>query len=187
MNLPNALTLLRLVLCPFFLLVYVYPSFFSLSDFQMSIVLVVLFVFMELSDLFDGYFARKYGQVTDLGKLLDPMADSIARTSAFLAFTQSPVSIPVWMVFILLYRDSVVSTLRTLFALKGVALAARKSGKIKAAIQAIAVGGILVLLIPYTAGVLSLTSLQFYSALLAGFATLYTIVSGLEYLVFAKL
>lgn len=186
MNLPNALTLLRLILCPFFLLVYVYPHLFSLSGLQVPTVLIVLFVLMELSDLFDGYLARKYGQVTELGKLLDPMADSIARTSAFLAFTQPPVSIPVWMVFILLYRDSVVSTLRTLLALKGVALAARKSGKIKAAIQAVAVGCILVLLLPYTTGELSLMSLQLYSGILAGIATLYTIFSGLEYLIFAK-
>ncbi len=75
------------------------------------------------------------------------MADSIARITSFLAFVQPPVNLSISLVFVFLYRDSVVSTLRTVCALRGYALAARFSGKVKAVIQAIAALLILILMI----------------------------------------
>ncbi len=182
MTVANFLTLIRLILCPFFLVIYIYPNWFGLSPEVAVYVLLGLFLISEASDAVDGYVARRLGQVSDLGKLLDPMADSISRTTAILTFTHAPVNLPILFVFILIYRDSVVSTLRTICALKGMALAARWSGKIKAGIQAIAIFVILLLLIPYTRGNLSQETLSTTSTILVGLAALYTIYSGLEYI-----
>jgi CDP-diacylglycerol--glycerol-3-phosphate 3-phosphatidyltransferase len=144
--------------------------------------LLFLLGISELSDAFDGYIARKYNQVTDFGKLFDPMADSIYRTSVFLTFTLPPISLPVFIIFVFIYRDSVISTLRTICALKGYALAARPSGKIKAVVQAAASISILLLFIPYTLGTLHAEALQRNSMLIAGGAAAYAFLSGLDYL-----
>jgi len=182
MTIPNFLTILRLLINPFFLLIYIYPSYFFVTPLTLPFVLLGLFFLSELSDLFDGYFARKFGQVTELGKILDPMADSITRICAFLTFTQAPVNLPVLFVFIILYRDSVVSTLRTICALKGFTLAARISGKAKAVIQACAIFIVLVAMSAASLEVITQDQLQYIAILSVGFAALYTIYSGVEYI-----
>lgn len=182
MSLPNYLTLLRLLITPIFLLVYVNHDSMGINSIALPYVLLGLLLLSELSDIFDGYLARKYNQVTDLGKLLDPMADSIARTTVFLTFTQPPIHLPIFFLFIVLYRDSVVSTLRTICALKGFALAARTSGKIKAIIQAIAAFIVLILMIPHSTGDLSTESLQMASMWVVGLASGYTFFSGFDYI-----
>lgn len=144
--------------------------------------LLGLLCVVEISDAFDGFVARKYGQVTDLGKILDPMADSICRISVFLTFTAPPVSLPLYFVFIILYRDSVISTLRTICALRGFALAARTSGKLKAVLLAAAAFSVLVAMVPYTKGWLSLGALQDISFAVVGVACVYTLLSGVEYI-----
>jgi len=181
-TIPNILTILRLLINPFFLLIYIYPEYFYVTPISLPFVLLGLFILSELSDLFDGYFARRFGQVTELGKILDPMADSITRICAFLTFTQAPVNLPVLFVFIFLYRDSVVSTLRTICALKGYTLAARISGKIKAVIQALAIFIILAAMIPQSMGLITEDMLQTIAIGVVGFASLYTIFSGVEYI-----
>ena len=145
--------------------------------------LLALTVISELSDVLDGLIARRRNKVTDLGKLLDPMADTIFRLSVLLAFTQGIIQLPVILVAIFFYREMIIGTLRTLCALKGIALAARLSGKIKAVIQAIVGFFILILMIPYSLGLLSAEKLQeisFYSVLVAA---IYTVYSGMEYMV----
>lgn len=154
----------------------------GISNILLPYVLLFLLGISELSDAFDGYLARKYNQVTDLGKVLDPMADSISRISVFLTFTLDPVQIPMFLVFIFLYRDSIVSTLRTICALKGFALAARTSGKIKAVIQAIAAFVVLVLMIPYSLGLLSTETLHLAGTSVISIAALYAIYSGIDYI-----
>lgn len=145
-------------------------------------ILLFLFGVSELSDAFDGYVARRYNQVTDLGKILDPMADSIYRISVFLTFTRPPVNLPLLLVFVFLYRDSVISTLRTICALRGFALAARASGKIKAIIQAGSAFLILLLLIPFSMGFISQSTLHTIAFAVTGVAALYALYSGVEYL-----
>ena len=100
----------------------------------------------ELSDLLDGIIARRYNMVTDLGKVLDPLADSISRLSIFLAFFQMGHA-NIWMILIFFYRDSLVSTLRIVAASRSLILSARKSGKIKAVVQAISVFGVILTLL----------------------------------------
>ncbi len=137
MSLALALTLVRIALSPLFLVLYLYYPSLHISLAMLPVLLLGIMVIAEISDLLDGHLARKNNQVTELGKLLDPMADSIFRISVFLTFTQGLVQLPLLLVFVFFYRDSIISTLRTLCALRGVALAARTSGKIKAVIQAV--------------------------------------------------
>lgn len=182
MTIANYLTLMRLLISPIFLFVYTSRDTLGITLTTLPYILLALFTLSELSDAFDGYFARKYNQVTDLGKILDPMADSISRITFFLTFTQPPVSIPVPLIFIFLYRDSAVSTLRTICALRGFALAARWSGKVKAFIQALAALIIIVLLIPHAHGKLGIATLQMLSAWVVAFAGVYTLYSGVDYI-----
>ena len=181
MSLALALTLVRIALSPLFLILYLYYPAFQISLSTLPLILLGIMVIAEVSDLLDGHLARKNNQVTDLGKLLDPMADSIFRISVFLTFTQGIIQLPLLLVFAFFYRDLIISTLRTVCALRGVALAARLSGKIKAVVQAVAAFFILIALTFYAQGYIALAELQslsFYSALIAA---LYTVYSGVEY------
>src|SRR5262245_21634187 len=180
-SVANCLTFIRIFISPVFLFVYLQYESFGITKTALPYVLLFLLGVSELSDALDGFLARKYKQVTDLGKILDPMADSISRISVFLTFTQPPVNIPLVCVFIFLYRDSVISTLRTICALRGYALAARASGKIKAVLQGISAFAITLLLIPHSQGMLSddaLTWISTATILLVGF---YAVYSGVEY------
>ena len=182
LSIANYFTFIRIIISPIFLFIYIEHDNLGVSKFILPYVLILLLAISELSDAFDGYLARKYNQVTDLGKVLDPMADSISRISVFLTFTLDPVKLPMPLIFIFLYRDSVVSTLRTICALKGFALAARTSGKIKAVIQAIAGFIVLLLMIPHSLGTLSSELLHFSGTLIISVAALYTIYSGIDYI-----
>jgi CDP-diacylglycerol--glycerol-3-phosphate 3-phosphatidyltransferase len=187
MTLANYFTFIRIFISPIFLLIYLYPHQFGLTPLLLPVVLFFLIGVSELSDAFDGYIARKYNQVTELGKLFDPMADSIYRTSLFLTFTLPPVKIPMGLVFIFIYRDSVISTLRTICALKGFALAARPSGKIKAVIQGLSAATVLVFMFLTALNILTPEELTSYSTWVVGFAALYTLFSGADYILSNRL
>jgi CDP-diacylglycerol--glycerol-3-phosphate 3-phosphatidyltransferase len=182
LSVANYFTFIRIIISPIFLFIYIEHDRIGISQYVLPYVLILLLAISELSDAFDGYLARKYNQVTDLGKVLDPMADSISRISVFLTFTLDPVKLPMPLIFIFLYRDSVVSTLRTICALKGFALAARTSGKIKAVIQAIAAFIVLFLMIPHSIGDVSSEFLHVTGTFIIGIAALYTTYSGIDYI-----
>lgn len=182
MSIANYVTLSRLFVTPVFIIVYLMHEGLGIHFSILPYVLLFLLSICEFSDAMDGYLARKYNEVTDLGKILDPMADSISRISVFLAFTEGVVQLPLLFVFVFLYRDSVISTLRTICAFRGYVLAARSSGKMKAIIQAVATFTIVILMIPYSMGQLSLQVLQSISAFVVGIACLYSVYSGIEYL-----
>jgi CDP-diacylglycerol--glycerol-3-phosphate 3-phosphatidyltransferase len=137
MNPAIALTMSRVFIAPFFAWTFI-TSFNSPSRLLWLWVAVGLAALIELSDAFDGRIARARNQVTDFGKLFDPVADSISRQTIFLSFMvcQSHI-IPLWMFLIFLYRDGFLSILRMWCAYKGIVLAARKAGKLKAVVQAI--------------------------------------------------
>lgn len=182
-SVPLLLTLSRILLGPLFLIVYLYYQELGITLGLLPYILLFLAAVSELSDVFDGALARKHNKVTELGKLLDPMADTIFRLSVLLAFTQGIVQLPLLLVCVFFYRDTIISTLRTVCALRGIALAARLSGKIKAIVQATVVFFILLLMIPYSAHCLDvevLRNLSFYSVLVAA---VYTLFSGTEYII----
>lgn len=182
MNPSHWLTLLRIVLSPAFPILYLERERLGISLLALPYILLVLLLICEISDFLDGMLARRRNEVTDLGKVLDPMADSITHISLFLTFTQGFVALPLILVFVFLYRDLFITTLRTLCALRGVALAARFSGKMKAALQGIVSFLILFLMIPYTHGVISLELFQQISLFLTAVAAIYTALSVGDYI-----
>lgn len=181
-SVANILTFFRIFISPVFLLLYLQHDAVGISAKALPYCLLSIFVISELSDAFDGFLARKYNQVTDFGKIVDPMADSIYRISVFFTFTQPPVNVPLLAVFIFLYRDSVISYLRTICALRGFALAARPSGKMKAVIQAVCSGAIILLMIPHSRGKLSTEALTQLSTVFVLVAAMYAIYSGVDYI-----
>jgi CDP-diacylglycerol---glycerol-3-phosphate 3-phosphatidyltransferase len=181
MNLPHYLTLLRIFLSPLFPILYLEREWLGISLFWLPYILLGLLAICECSDVLDGMLARRRNEVTDLGKVLDPMADSIIHISLFLTFTQGFVQLPLLLVLVFFYRDLFVSTLRTLCALRGVALAARFSGKMKAILQAVVAFLIIFLMIPYTTGFISLALFQQISLFAVAIAALYTIASIVDY------
>lgn len=178
----NTLTLIRIFISPIFLLLYLEHEAFGMSATLLPYMLLVLLFALELTDALDGYLARKWGQVTDLGKVLDPMADSISRISIFLTFTQPPVSLPLFVVFIFIYRDSIISTLRTVCALRGMALAASSSGKLKSIIQGLSTFCITACLIPHSLGNLSTQALHQTALIISLISATLSLYAGIEYL-----
>ena len=181
MNIAHYFTFLRILLIPFFPIIYLYPGWFGITVVAMPYFLLGILIICEVTDVVDGFLARRKNQVTDVGKIIDPMADTITHISVFFTFTQGMVSIPLLLVFILLYRELAISALRTLCALRGYALAARKSGKLKAILQAAVCFLIVILMIPYTLGYISLDVLQTISLFAVCSVALYTIITLADY------
>jgi len=134
LSLPNFLTIFRLFLSPIFIVV------FLLHHWWVALGVAVIF---EVTDLLDGFLARRYRMVSPLGKLIDPLADSTSRFSVFLAFVTAP-SVradpwPVLLVAAIFYRDAIVAYIRTFAASTGTVLAARVSGKTKAVVQGVGI------------------------------------------------
>ena len=182
LKLPLFLTIGRIFISPIFLIFYLKYQQLGITLHALPFVLIFLLVLSELSDFFDGFLARRFNLVTELGKILDPMADSITRLTILLTFTQGFIRLPLLLVFAFVYRDAMISTLRTVCAFRGVTLAARTSGKIKAVLQASSIFSILILMIPYAWGGLSLLQLQNISLIIISTAAVYTVFSGGEYI-----
>jgi CDP-diacylglycerol--glycerol-3-phosphate 3-phosphatidyltransferase len=145
MNLPNFLTLSRIALAPVFFVLLFLPAWTGASFLITWLIAWVVFLYIEVSDIFDGIIARKRGLVTELGKLLDPFSDVVSRMTYFLAFSALGV-MPAWMFLVLLYRELGITFLRSVLFNRGIALAARGGGKLKAVLYAISGGaGLLVI------------------------------------------
>ncbi len=181
MYLAHYFTFLRILIIPFFPLVYLEYAKLGINRLWMPYILLFILIICALSDVIDGFIARKRNQVSDLGKVLDPMADSITNIIVFFTFTQGWVAIPLLLVFVFIYREFIISTLRTVCALKGFALAARKSGKIKTIVQ-ISVNFLIVFaMIAFTLDYLSLDALREASVIAVGIAALYSLLSAVDY------
>jgi len=124
---------------------------------ELLLVAIILIAYSELTDMLDGYLARRDNCVTSLGKLLDPLSDSISRFMYFFAFGYMGL-FPLWLVVTLFVRDIIVAYIRTYMSLMGIAMGARFSGKAKALVQ---FGGQYILL--YALLVFYLSSGQTYS------------------------
>ncbi len=147
MNLPNRLSISRLFLAPVFFVVFFLPEWLPLTD-SGSITrlsawaLLVIYIVIELSDLLDGFIARRWNMITDLGKVLDPYADVISRITYFFCLSFTGI-MPLWIFLIIVYRELSVIFLRMLLMRKGTAMAASMLGKAKAVLYAVAgLGGI---------------------------------------------
>lgn len=132
MNLPNKLTVVRIVLAPLFLLLalWEFPFHYAVS--------LVVFIAAALTDLFDGKIARSQNLITNLGKFLDPLADKMLTTAAFLLFLCTD-NMNVWALMLVLTREFMVTSVRLLAAKDGVVVAASFSGKLKTVMQMVAI------------------------------------------------
>jgi CDP-diacylglycerol---glycerol-3-phosphate 3-phosphatidyltransferase len=136
-TLPNILTGARIVLSPFFFILFVYYGALGMNHALSVAILWALFLIIEFTDLFDGMAARRYGVSSDFGKIFDPFADSFARLTYFVGFLVVGLMPPIAFLLVL-YRDLLVSFGRLLMAKEGVSMSARLSGKIKAFVYAAA-------------------------------------------------
>ena len=128
MNLPNKLTILRVILIPFFVVFML----FDITGAADKWIALVIFCVASLTDMLDGKIARKYNLVTDFGKFADPLADKMLVTAALLWFVEIG-QMPAWALLIVLVREFAVSGLRMIASDKGRVIAAGWSGKVKTA------------------------------------------------------
>jgi CDP-diacylglycerol---glycerol-3-phosphate 3-phosphatidyltransferase len=139
MNLPNALTLARIFLVP--LLVVVLVTKFEgrlILGVRMELVGAAIFGLASLTDWLDGYLARRRGQVTTFGQLMDPLADKLLITAALLSLVQMDLA-PAWMVAVIIGREFAVTVLRSLAHARGATMPASPLGKIKMIAQVVAI------------------------------------------------
>lgn len=134
MTTANKITMVRIVMIPIFIVCAL------MEGVSLQIAALVLFCVASFTDFLDGYVARKYNQVTDFGKFVDPLADKLLVTAALLIFIEKGI-FPAWMVFIILAREFIITSLRNVAAAKGKVLAATWTGKVKTCVQ---IGGIIV-------------------------------------------
>lgn len=140
-NLPNKLTLLRIGLVPVFLALLSVDNIYSHS------LALITFIAAAITDYYDGKIARERGLETDFGRLMDPLADKILISAAFIYFVGSYPNIPAWIVTIIIAREFAVSGVRMLAASRGKIVAADKVGKLKTISQLTVVIAILNVLV----------------------------------------
>ena len=178
-NVPNILTMARVVLTPVFLLVFTIDS---IPGHYM--IALVIFAIASLTDLFDGKIARKYNLVSNFGKFMDPLADKMLTTAAFLGLMANGYC-NVWWVFLILFREFGISSMRLIAAAEGVVIPANMWGKVKTTIMMISVPLIMLLLfLQVDIAVLPASvPLVLISNILVGICTAATLISGIVYLI----
>jgi CDP-diacylglycerol--glycerol-3-phosphate 3-phosphatidyltransferase len=136
-NLPNAITMLRVTVIPALFLLLLPP------DQTLSLFIAILFILAALTDLLDGYVARRYGITTKIGKLLDPMADKIIVSTAMVLLIPTG-RIPAWIVAIIVIRDLAVDGVRSIASVSGRVIGASSLGKRKTLCQIVAVSALII-------------------------------------------
>ena len=167
MNLPNKLTVLRMILIPFFVIsLMAYGG----TNQTLRYVAVVIFIIASLTDLLDGKIARKYNLVTNFGKFMDPLADKLLVCSALICLIQLG-QLPAWVVIVIISREFIISGFRLVAADNGIVIAASYWGKFKTVFQMTAV----VLLI------FNIPALSVLTSAVLWIAVILTVVSLVDY------
>jgi len=173
MNLANKITMFRLILIPIFLILMFsnlpYKDFFS----------ALVFTLASLTDKADGYVARKYNQITNFGKFMDPLVDKIMVSSAMVALVQM-ARLESWIVIVILAREFLITGLRTVAADKGIVIPASNYGKYKTTFQMIAVIALMLNNYPFNLINFPFSSIMVYISLIL------TLYSGIDYIVKSK-
>ena len=168
MNLPNKLTLFRVILIPFFVFFLLAPYFEGYGNY----IAVVIFIVASITDFLDGKIARKYNLVTNFGKFMDPLADKLLVSSALISLIALE-KIPAWIVIVIIAREFIISGFRLIAADNGIVIAASWWGKFKTVSQMI----MIILLIANLGGVFTvLENLFMWIALIL------TVVSLVDYI-----
>lgn len=180
MNLANKLTLLRVVLVPFFVV------FMLVGAIPMNLVwAMAVFAAASLTDMLDGKIARKYNMITNFGKFLDPLADKVLVISALICMVELGWTSS-WLVAIIVAREFMVSGVRLLVATSEskTVVAASIWGKLKTAATMVAIVAIMLMHIVYSfdAGILSADVIQLISDILMYISAALTVISGVQYL-----
>ena len=185
MNLPNRLTILRIVMIPVIILVYLFPysafginvPIFHIGSVDLSlinIIVLVIYVLAAVTDAIDGYIARSRHMITTFGKFADPIADKLLTTSMFLLFCARGI-IPVVPVIIMVARDTIVDGCRMAASANGKVVAAGMMGKIKTVLQMVTVALVLLNNLPFELLGLPVSEIMLW------FAAFVSIVSGVQY------
>ncbi len=133
MNTPNKLTILRVLLIPVFVIVYL-NEHIPYNE----IIAASIFIIASLTDFFDGYLARKYNLITNFGKFLDPLADKLLVNIALICFLSIPDNpVHAWVVMVIISRDFIISGFRLVASDNGIVIAADYWGKVKTTVQMI--------------------------------------------------
>jgi len=154
-------------------------TFFIYSGEKGKVIALLIFIFASLSDLLDGWLARKKNEVTSLGKIVDPIADKILVYSAFISFIQLHL-IPFWMVIVIMSRDLLIMALRIELASKNFILSASKLAKFKTLFESIVIFFIFFTLI-WEGFKNKMWGADMMTYLLMGIATLLALISGVQY------
>ena len=168
MNLPNKLTILRVIMIPFFVLTLLYDGG---ENQPLRYVAAAIFIIASLTDMLDGKIARKYNLVTNFGKFMDPLADKLLVCSALICLVELK-ELPAWMVIVIISREFIISGFRLVASDNGVVIAASYWGKFKTTFQMIAV----VLLI------LGIPSLSMVTTAVVWIALVLTVISLVDYI-----
>ena len=166
MNLPNKLTMLRIILIPIFIVVLM-TGYYYIS--------AVIFIVAAVTDALDGHIARKYNLITNFGKIMDPLADKLLVISALICLVELG-DVAGWMVILILAREFIVTGLRTVAAAEGVVIAAGWSGKLKTVLQMIAIPALLLQNWPFEMIGVPFAQIMLWASVIM------TIVSGAEYI-----
>lgn len=170
MNLPNKLTMFRVILIPFFVFFLLAPYFEGYGNY----VAVAIFIVASLTDLLDGKIARKYNLVTNFGKFMDPLADKLLVCSAMICLIELGL-LPAWIVIIIIAREFIISGFRLIASDNGVVIAASYWGKFKTTFQMLMV---IVLLLNFDSA-----AFKILGTVLVWIATILTIVSLIDYVI----
>ena len=168
MNLPNKITMIRVILIPFFV-------FFMLTDFvpYSNVIAVAIFIVASLTDTLDGYLARKYELVSNFGKFMDPLADKLLVCSAMIALVGMN-RLASWIAIIIIAREFIISGFRLIASDNGVVIAASWWGKIKTVVQMLMS---VLLILNFSGTVIDIVEYVFIYA-----AIILTVVSLIDYL-----
>lgn len=137
MNLPNKLTILRVILVPVFVILMLAPLSWG------RWAALAVFIIASLTDTADGYIARKYNLVTDFGKFMDPLADKLLVCAAMICLITTG-QLPAWIVIVIISREFIISGFRLIAAEKGIVIAASWWGKIKTVVQMVMICALLI-------------------------------------------
>lgn len=190
MNIPNRLTLIRLVFVPIIVFFAIFPfaQFNIVFGYLMvgfvsvpivNVIILVLFVLASFTDFLDGYLARKHNLVTTFGKFVDPLADKLLVNTMFILFAYQGV-MPVLAVLIMLWRDTAIEGVRMIAARSGITIAAAFLGKVKTVAQMITIVLYLVSNLPFELVQLPIHELMLW------FTVTISVVSGISYFLQAK-
>ncbi len=172
MNTANKITILRVILVPLFM------ALFMVEKTSCTIVALIVFIVAAISDAVDGYIARNYNQITNFGKFVDPLADKMLTTAAYVILLHYG-RMDVWALMIILAREFMVSGVRLIAAADGKVIAASTWGKLKTISQMVGIIAAILLMLP----IFPQTAAVIITYILIWISVIFAVISGVDYVV----